>query len=66
MKDFRASKSKGKVAIAYNKDAGMRNETTLRNNNSNMPKDRDFQGTKNGVRKEIIPKRHSSGKKDSE
>lgn len=30
MKDLRASKSRGKVAIAYNKDAGMRNETTLR------------------------------------
>ncbi len=66
MKDFRASKSKGKVAIAYNKDAGMRNETTLRNNNSNTPKDRDFQGTKTVSEKEIIPKRHSSGKKDSE
>lgn len=39
MKDFRASKSRGKVAIDYNKDAGLRNETTLRNNNSNMPKD---------------------------
>ncbi len=30
MKDLRASKSRGKVTIAYNKDAGMRNETTLR------------------------------------